>query len=324
MLYLLLGPDDYSKKQYITELATALKATVARYGEGETVPSLGELTEPSLFSQSKIFVIDSGISKLDLAENVDRIITGVHHVVCVETKLDKRKAASQALIKDKRITVKEFPIPQGNDLVAWIKNEVTTLGAKIDPTAIETLLEIWGASAAPRKGSFIPVEPQYSLWQVHQELTKLATYAAGDMITQEMVEALVPQSHETEVWDIINAIAEKDKKAVWDELAKFFYQSDGSDEKGKIIQLNALLADQFRSIAMVQDWGNRGVSETDILHQTGWKSGRLFVMKKIASRFTPKIVMAMLSRLESLDKELKSTSTPPRVLLDMITAQVLV
>ncbi|MCL5009174.1 MAG: hypothetical protein M1400_02420, partial [Patescibacteria group bacterium] len=59
------------------------------------------------------------------------------------------------------------------------------------------------------------------------------------------------------------------------------------------------------------------------LEITGWKPGRLFVVKKIASRFAAPKVWQTLFKLEALDTELKTSSTPPRVLLDLILSQLL-
>ena len=46
-------------------------------------------------------------------------------------------------------------------------------------------------------------------------------------------------------------------------------------------------------------------------------------MKKIAVRFKPKTVLEFLTKLEALDEELKTSSTPPKVLLDLIVSQLL-
>jgi hypothetical protein len=43
-------------------------------------------------------------------------------------------------------------------------------------------------------------------------------------------------------------------------------------------------------------------------------------MKKLALNFDPKKVLEVLSKLESLDLELKTSTTPPRVILDLIIA----
>jgi DNA polymerase III delta subunit len=120
----------------------------------------------------------------------------------------------------------------------------------------------------------------------------------------------------------LHALAEKDKRAL-ELISKFLQEQTASDEKGSIIQLNALLSEQFRNVYMAQEFLAGKTSEADILDKTGWKSGRLFIMKKIAARFKPQTISETLSKLAALDEELKTSQTPPRVLLDLILAQLL-
>jgi DNA polymerase III delta subunit len=148
--------------------------------------------------------------------------------------------------------------------------------------------------------------------------------ANGREVSEANVNELAPQNKEVDVFDLTNAIADNQKQKALSLMQDFlFYQSD-SDEKTAIIKLNALLSEQFRSVAIVQSFTNEKTSEDIILEKTGWKSGRLFIMKKVAARFNQKIVLDLLNKLAALDEELKTSSTPPRVLLDLIVTQLFV
>jgi len=85
-----------------------------------------------------------------------------------------------------------------------------------------------------------------------------------------------------------------------------------------------VLSEQFRSILLVLAAQAERVPDQKLLADTGWKSGRLFVVRKNAARFSPRSIMELLQKLSFLDTELKSTSTPPRVLLDLILAPLLI
>jgi DNA polymerase III delta subunit len=45
-------------------------------------------------------------------------------------------------------------------------------------------------------------------------------------------------------------------------------------------------------------------------------------MKKIAARFKPQLISETLTKLAALDEELKTSQTPPKVLLDLILSQL--
>ena len=123
--------------------------------------------------------------------------------------------------------------------------------------------------------------------------------------------------------EIANALADGKKQLALDLMGKFLQGQNIGDEKSSIIQLNALLAEQFRNVCIIQNFLERGVKEEEILEKTGWKPGRLFIVKKIAKKFNFKKVVDFLAKLEALDTELKTSATPPKVLLDLVVAQLL-
>ncbi len=319
MIYLLLGNDDYTKHQFISSLAKRAGNDLLWY-DAATMPAISELIAGDLFSKPAITVLSEALSKLDLENFLDLGSRSANVIILVEPKLDKRKKETKELLKDARLTVQEFSLPEGRELEQWIDAEAAVLGITLDDKLKQQFLHrIIGEVSTNTFGS----EPTYSLWQLHNELAKLASWSREGEVTAEAIEALVTENQDIQVWDIINAIADKQHKQIFELLNKFFTMSDGTDEKTKVIQLNALLAEQLRSIALVQAAQAAGVPDADVLTRSGWKSGRLFMVKKTAGKFSPRIVLSSLSKLASLDLELKSTSTPPQVLLNLIIAQMI-
>jgi DNA polymerase III delta subunit len=318
MIYLLIGPDDFSKREFIRDLAAKHKLEVERVEE-ITPAALQHLNEPSLFAPAKIFVLPGALASVDMDKELDGWSKSANHIVLVEEKLDKRKSSSQALLKDKRITVKEFPIPEGKDLEKWIAAHLAALGGEIKPDALRSLTEYIAGKESEKTFSSSVV---YNLWQVHNEIEKLLQFSDGLPITAEAVAALVPKNDEVEVWNIVNALGDRQIAKTQGYLERFFSTADGGDEKGKMIQLNALLAEQFRNIVLLHSALETRMQDVDILKLTGWKSGRLFVLKKISGKFRPAQAQEFLKKLENLDLEMKTGSVPPRVILDLIIAQV--
>jgi len=268
-------------------------------------------------------VVEATFKKFSIriyAAHLDVLAASANRIIFIEPKLDKRTSATQKLLKDKRIIVKEFAVPEGEAFTAWITDRVKQRGGKIELAATRALAA--RLAGEPADG-YAPAAPSHNLWQAANEIDKLLEYAAGEPISAAAVEALITANEDIEVWKVINAIADRNASGVQDYLRRFFSAEDGSDEKTKVIQLNALLADQFRSIVMVQGFSGQRLSDAVILKLTAWKQGRLFVMKKIAQRCKPELALDVLKKFEHLDVELKTGSTPPRVLLDLILSQVL-
>ncbi len=321
MLYLFLGADDFTKKQEISSLVKEKGAELVVFGEGEEVPKAGSLIATDLFSKPKVFVL----TKLPDLDNTEKFTSSPNHIIVSVISLDKRKKENKDLLANPKIIVKEFILPHGSELNEWILNRVTELSGKISQDAVNELAKRLGRDEAKETkfgGKVVSVEEVYSLWQADSEIRKLIYLAKDREIAKEDVLELVSESGEVDALQITNALADKNKELSFALINKFLKEQSSSDEKGSLIQLNALLAEQFRNVAMVQDFSAHKTTEAEILEKTGWKSGRLFIMKKIAGRFDQVKVIETLSKLASLDEEMKSSQMPPRVLLDLILAQI--
>jgi DNA polymerase III delta subunit len=105
-------------------------------------------------------------------------------------------------------------------------------------------------------------------------------------------------------------------------LLEDYFATEVGDDKANAIKVTALLADQFRSLLIVTDATARHLPDAAILEMTGWKSGRLFVMKKLSRNFATQQLKQALAKLENLDRELKTSTMPPHVVLDLIIADI--
>ena len=325
MFTLCLGPDDFSKKQYVDALAAKDKAQVVVFSFPDQLP-MGELLGGDLFGGKKVFIVFEAIKLLE-EKNLHSLIETSNQIFFFENKLDKRVKFYKDLTANKQITVRDFPLPHGSELNLWIQHRVIELGGVIEHSAIEALAVALGRDEARETkfgGKVVETEELFSLWQTDSEIKKLLAYADGHNITEQMVKELVENITDASALDIVNALGEKNRQKTFNLLVKFLQGESAADEKGKIIQLNAILAEQFRNVALVQDFLKSGAGEGEIIKQTGWKSGRVYIMKKIAAQFDQKKVLDTLAKLHALDEELKSSGTPPGVLMNLIVTQLLI
>jgi DNA polymerase III delta subunit len=319
MLYLLLGPERFLHTDFIESLSDKFSAPVIVIQSEDALSDRAELSSQDLFATQKIFVIAEGLTKRGMLEFIDELKASKNHIVILEDKLDRRKTETATIIKDPQIVVVDCVTPDGAGLVKWLEQRAKKYGTSFEAGAASYLLATLGQQEV--KNFRAPAQPQVNLWQLANEVEKLATYVNESKITKEAIGELVKTQDPTEVWDIVNALADKNAQKIFSSLELFFRSLDGTDEKSKAIQCTALLAEQFRSIALVQSMLSGRLSDDIILERTGWKSGRLFMVKKAAVKFTTKIVFEFLTKLEALDLELKTSGMPPRVLLDLIITQ---
>ena len=323
MLYIFLGADDYTKKQEIKTLVKNKGADMVVYEKIEDLPQTQKLLETDLFSKPKVFVFESFMP--DIHRVLEKLIQSQNYIIISITALDKRKTENKSLLSNQLIIAQQFILPHGQALNKWIVNRVGELGGKIANPAVEELAKRLGRDNFKETkfgGKVVEILEVYSLWQADNEIKKLLSFAGGRQVEKIDVESLVNENWEIDAFEITNAIGEGRKLDVFNLMQKFILAEGVGEEKGAVIHLNALLSDQLRSLAMVQSFGQSKISDEEVLEKTGWKSGRLFIMKKLANKVQNKKIMETLPKLEALDEELKTTSTPPRVLLDMIVAQI--
>lgn len=319
MVRIYLGTDSFAKEQRLKTLAAQKGAELRRFAEGDVFPNAGQFGGATLFGPPQVFVFDNSISHSGLLDKVDELLAPSAEIIILEDSAPKRGSALLALTKNPQVEIVKFDPPAVDKAPVWLVDQAKNYGAAITMEGARALV----SALVPEPASSWD-KPVVDLRQLDNELQKLLAYADGKPVTGEAVAALTKKNESTEIWHVINAIAEKNSKGVFTSLEKFLADTGSTgDDKAKLIFLNAMLADQFRNILLVQDVQGRRLPDQEILAKTGWKSGRLYQLKKLATKFPGPKLRQILQRLEDLDIELKTSSTPARPIVDLILAQVL-
>lgn len=312
MIYLLLGKDSFGKKEYVAALRAAKPSADLAVLDNPATEREIELQASggSLFSKDKFVVVTGALQKLDSAKLIDALTASTDTIVFIEDSLDKRKKETKALLTDKRIETKEFAIPSGPDFVKWLIAHAKKLGLDIDA-------KIAGAIAR-RLGDDGRNDIAYDLWQAENELRKLRDFADGAPLTVADVNALIAESIDDDIFKVTNAIADRNSALAAQYLTDFIDRSPGADEKSNIINLSAVIAEQFRGMYAFAGLLADGAGDSEIATRTGYTPGRVFVYKKILRTLPAERLLEALRKLEALDVELKTSSGPATLQFFMI------
>src|SRR3989344_2347999 len=159
------------------------------------------LLNQGLFSKNKFVVIRGLLAEISDLKNSEAFLSETLQnldnntvVVFVEPEnFDKRLKLFKKL--QKIAQVKEFSVPRDKALVAWIRKRVADMGYEIAPDASSELINRLGE--------------QLTLWQIENELQKLALYTAqSQVITPSHVRELVAASVIYDVFALTNLVAE--------------------------------------------------------------------------------------------------------------------
>lgn len=320
MLYLLHGADDYSRNQFIRGLVNRTGLPRVDYSADNAPKGVDDLLVQDLFSGGQVIVLESLATGLLVENVVDALVASQNHIVFVEAELDKRTKLAKDLLADKRVEAKEFTVPQTRLLLGWVSQRAQELGGAIKEDATQLLLKRLGY--IDPVGGLASTLRDPSLMRLSQEIAKLVMYAAGSTVSSDMVQELVSDDRQFLSLSIADSLGRKSRKELYELLEGYYADSGSEDATSRTLALVGLLAEQFRSQLLVKDAVERRIPDSQILTQTKWQPGRLYVTKRLSGSFTAKQLRDALSKLESLDIELKSTSLPSRVVLELILAQM--
>ncbi len=308
MLTILTGQDIFAKQQYLNAEIERHGAEVLKYQDSAQKPALGSLAGASLFGGATAHVLIGLLKDYELPD-LEQAVSSESLIYFWEDSLDKRLSKTKAL--QKIATVVEFLEPDAGSASAWVIKHAADNQIKIQPSAAARLAQrLMGENKPTLPVSF-----------AHNELLKLSAYAGESAITVAMVEELTPQDLSIDIFGLLNFIASGNKSQAMQAMKKY-YDNSSEDDKVLTIRLVALLSDQLRNLLIAKQLSGQGLSEQQILTATGWKSGRLFVMNKLGRNFSEQQLNTGLTKLYNLDKELKSSTLPPRAVMDLIIASI--
>lgn len=162
-------------------------------------------------------------------------------VIFVASEFDKRRKISKLLL-DKCVAV-EFKELEDSDLIKWAKDKLKDLKTEADPRALNLLISLVGNDVRRLTG----------------EIEKLSIAALPDkLITDELVESLVPNSREISNFDLADHLLTKDRNRALQVLTKIL--DDGADP----LMLLGLISYNFHRLFLSKELMKQGVERSEV------------------------------------------------------------
>lgn len=267
-VYILYGEEAYLRSQYKDKLKTALlgdgDAMNFHYFEGKDVRSQEVIdlaqTMPFLAERRVIMLENSGLFSHggeDLAEYMSAI-SPTAYFVFVEPTVDKRsKLYKAATAKGRAI---EFKAQDETTLKRWILGLLKKENKNITERDLNLFLDKTGSDMENIRG----------------ELEKLFCYCMEkDVITAQDIEAVCMKQVSSQIFDMINAVAERRQKAAMD----LYY--DLLTLKEPPMRILFLITRQFNLLLQVKELRNKGFDANTIGEKVGLAG---FIARKYAAQ----------------------------------------
>lgn len=292
-IYLIYGEEDYFINKEIDKIKNEYKDyEVVNYDM--TLNNISDALEDalmgSLFSSNKLIICTNSFFLTGIKCDIEHKIDDLLKYLTIESDnilvlsvnsdtLDNRKKIVKELNKFKVIKCDKL---KPNELNKFIKDYCKGNNYKINEDAINLMIE----------------RLNDNLYIISSELDKMFLYKVDNVITKDDVSLVTSRVINTNIFDLINAIVEKniDKSLfVYDDLLLI------NEEEIKLI---VTLANQFRLIYQVKSMFKSGYSELDISKSLGVHPYRIKLANGV--NISMDNVLKILRSLALLDENIKT------------------
>lgn len=287
-VYLLYGEERYLKKQYKDKLKNAMLSpddtmNFAYYeGKGINIKEVIDLAETlPFFAERRLIVMeDTGFFKSATPELADYIkeMPDTTAMIFVESEVDKRGKLYKAVQSKGRAV--ELGKQDEATLFRWILGSVKKEGKQISESTIRVFLTKVGTD----------------MENIQKELEKLFSYTLEkDTITTEDVETICTTQITNQIFDMVNAVADKQQRKALD------YYYDLLALKEPAMRILFLLTRQFKLLLEVKVLTEQGFDRKDIAGKTGLHPFVVGKYQEQARSFSKKELRTIME--ESIDIE---------------------
>ncbi len=335
MYYILHGEDEFSRTRQVNEMRAKMgdpqfaDLNISLLdGRKITLGELQHACDAMPFLADKRLVIVEGLlarleprrrkggeeeakeeseeeSNPDLAKGLKEYLERLPEttrLVFLETKtLSKTNPIlKQALGEKKRAFVKDFEPPKESALPQWIEARVAEKGGAMDPEAIRELAIHVGTD----------------LRLMDNEIDKLLAYSGSAPVQVEDVRALVASVRETNIFELVDKIGERDTHTALRLL------HEQLDQEAKPLYLLTMINRQFRLLVQIKDLTARGQTPAAIAEKL--KLNPFVVTKTVAQarNFTMPQLDAIYGKLLETDLAIKTSRSDPVVALDTLVVDL--
>jgi len=318
MIFFLYGPDTYRSRQKLKELkdkffkevdSSSLNLSFLDGAKMKIEEFNSAIATPPFLSRKRMIVVSDLLSRkadadfnklmLELLEK-ENLLKDVILIFIESVEPDKRTVLFKRLSAEKY--AQEFGFLTDLEMKNWLRLEVKNRGGKISPPAIDKFVFLVGSD----------------LWTASSEIDKLVSYKAGGVIEPGDVEEMVKGKFDENIFNFVDAIANKNKKLahklLTDQLAS------GANE----LYLLTMLIRQFRILLLVKDLtGGEGGKKQSVAREMGIHP---FVAQKALAQirnFSDKKLREIYQKLLETDLKIKTSWADSRVLFDLLLVEIM-
>ena len=314
MIIFLYGPDTYRSKQKLNEIIehykkihkSGLSLIFFDFKEDSFEDFRDAFKSFSMFKEKKLMVLKNLFfnSKIenDFLKNLREISRSKEIILIYEEEIDENTPLAKELKKEAKF--QKFNLLEGIFLKNWVKREFQKYSARIEPEALNLLLDFVGND----------------LWQMENEIKKLVNYSPGKEIKRKDIELLVKPKFETDIFKTIDAIAAKNKRKA------LFLMKEHLEKGDSPAYLLAMINFQFRNLLIIKSSELRRELYTNDMRILSEKlKMHPYVIRKAiqqSKKFSLEELKKIYQKIFQVDLGIKTGKIDPETALDLLIAEI--
>jgi len=322
--YVLHGEDEFTRSETLASFKHRLGRTdtvdlntTVLNGKKLTLNELHHVCDAVPFlADKRLVIVDGLLSRLtprkgqrlsdarqklldDLASYLPHLPPTTRLVLVEDHSLPPDHPILKLARQEQRGYVKQFERPDAKALPGWIRRRVEKHGGSIEPRAARRLAVVVGSN----------------LRLLDQEVSKLVTYSdGGRAITEADVETLVPYSQDAVIFDLVDALGQRDGSTAAKTLHRLI------DEGEHPLGLLGMIIRQFRLLIQVKILKAEGASSRDVAKILGIHPFPARKLHSQATHFTSAQLEKVYRYLSETDLDIKTGRIDAEVALDLLVA----
>jgi len=287
-----VGVDEFNTVTYDIEETPFSDAIT----DAATIPFMSDskvvMVKNTDFKEREGFIIDDFIGLLE------DIPSFLQLIIIPNKPLDKRSKLVKLLIKSAE--VHNFQSLEVGTMKTSIEDFLDRRNIRIHDDALKELVKRTGNNTQ----------------SVMNELNKLENYfKEGDSVYIDDIQDLVPRNVENDVFQLVNQVVDRNLTQAMSICYDLLRTEDA-------IRLLGLIINKFREINYAKQLLSKGYSDQDLMKFFNASSGRVYYIKKNASRVTDEYMEKQLSVLAETELKIKKGLMDKKVGLEMFILNI--
>jgi len=221
-------------------------------------------------------------------------------VLFVADELDKRRKMAKLLIENS--VAVEFAELKDLELLKWSNDKLREFGVSVDQKTLEYLISLTGNSAN----------------RLMSEFKKLSTAVLPDkIITDELIDQLVPNSREISNFDLTDSLIAKNKSKTFQILNKIL------DDGAEPLMLLGLIANNFRRISLAKELMANGADTREVFRLIKMPPNKHDNFLKTARQIEKEKLTRIMLRISETDLAIKTSKGTPQLQIEMLVGELL-